>query len=383
MEILFVVEYYSPHLGGIQVLFENVAQRLVDRGHDVTVLTSRTDGTEKRERRDGVSVVRAPVIESLDRYTFTVTGLPGAVSLASSVDVIHTSTWTGSVPAWVARLVTDTPTLMTVHEVFAPIWDLTDRGPLDRALHRTLERGIYALPFDRYTCVSEYTRRCLLEEGKPSGAVDVVHNGIDTDLFDPAEVTGDRLQSRLALDEEFVYMYFGRPGFSKGVEYLVEAVPSITERVPGSHLVLILGRSPRDRYDRIRRRVDELGVEDSVTILDPVDREVLPEFVGSADCVVVPSLSEGFGFTAAEACALEVPVVATTAGALPEVVSGEHRLVEPCDERALADGIVDVYEGNADWRPKREFAWDRAVDEYVEIYRGLVDSVQEPSRTVE
>jgi len=97
------------------------------------------------------------------------------------------------------------------------------------------------------------------------------------------------------------------------------------------------------------------------------------EYVGNADCAVVPSLSEGFGFTAAEACALGIPVVATTAGSLPEVVSGEHVLVEPADPRSLADGVVRVACGEADYRDPVDFRWEDAVDKYLATYRLLVD----------
>jgi len=371
MQIVFVLEYYPPHLGGIEIVFQNVATRLANRGHDVTVVTSRTGDTNKREQRDGVEVWRCPVIDSLDRYTFTATGIPAAVQAAQEADVIHTSTWTGVAPGWLASRLTGTPALCTVHEVFEPIWHLTDRGPVDTALHRALEQAVFALSFDRYTTVSEYTLKCLQDRGVRSRDVDVVYNGIDNDLFDPETVEPGRLEAA-GIDAEFVFTYFGRPGFSKGVEYLVEAAPAVFERVEDAHLLLLLDDMPRDRYDDIQQRIDDLGIRDSVTVLDPVERQALPQYVGNADCAVVPSLSEGFGFTAAEACALEVPVVATTAGSLPEVVSGEHVLVEPADAEALAEGIVRVADGRADFRERRTFDWEDAVEGYLAAYRSLL-----------
>lgn len=372
MHIAFVLEYYPPHFGGIQIVFQNVATRLVDRGHEVTVVTSQTGETDRREKRDGVPIRRCPVVQSLDRYTFTVTGIPEAIRTAREADVIHTSTWTGTTPAWIASLATDTPAICTVHEVFEPIWELTDRGRLDKALHRLLERAVFALPFEQYTTVSEYTRDCLREQGKHASDIEVVYNGIDNELFDPTAVEDGQLRE-IGVDAEFVFMYFGRPGFSKGVEYLVEAAPDVFEQVPDSHLLLILGDKPRDRYAAIQDRIDELGIRNDVTILNPVEREQLPQYVGNADCVVVPSLSEGFGFTAAEACALEVPVVTTSAGSLPEVVSGEHVTVEPANATALADGIARVARGEADFQDRRTFEWEDAVDRYLTTYRKLMD----------
>lgn len=372
MRILFILEYYPPHLGGIQVVFKNLAERLVERGHDVTVVTGRTGRTGATEVRNGVEIERSPVVDSIDRYTFTVTGIPKAISHAREADVIHTSTWTGAVPAWIAYQVTQTPAVMTVHEVFAPKWGQTDMGAFSTYLHKALEQALYRLSFDRYTTVSKYTKTQLVEQGKQPKTIDVIYNGIDTELFDPECVDSGWMKDELGLEGQFVYTYFGRPGPFKGVEYLVRAVPQIQQQIDDATLLLILSYEPRDRYEVILNLIQNLGVEDAVTVIDPVERTVLPEYVGGSDCVVVPSLSEGFGFTAAEACALDVPVVATTAGSLPEVVSGPHRLVEPAKPNELADGVIDIYHAEYDATPKRTFDWGRAIDEYLEVYSSII-----------
>jgi glycosyltransferase involved in cell wall biosynthesis len=369
MNILFVLEYYPPHLGGIQVVFENLAERLAERGHDITVVTSRTGQTEMSENRNGVQISRSPVVDRVDRYTFTLSGIPKAIQHARQADVIHTSTWTGAVPGWIAKQITQTPSVMTVHEVFAPKWDDTDLGPVSARLHKLLEQGLYRLPFDHYTTVSEYTKRELTKQGKPEEEIDVIYNGIDTELFDPGTVDPNRMKKKLDLEDQFVYTYFGRPGPFKGVEYLVQAASGIHDQISDATLLLILSRHPQDRYEMVLELIRDLGIADHVTIIDPVERSELPQYVGGSDCVVVPSISEGFGFTAAEACALEVPVVATTAGSLPEVVSGTHRLVEPADPQSLTEGVLDIYHDGADNRSKRIFDWERAVDEYLAIYK--------------
>lgn len=372
MEILLVLEYYPPHLGGIEIVFKNLAEGLVERGHDVKVVTSRTGNTNKQETLNGVRLYRSPVIDKMDRYVFTATGIPKSIKHARDVDLIHTSTWTGSFPAWIGKTTTNTPSVMTVHEVFAPIWGYTDRNWLDRTLHKILEKSIYSLSFDRYTTVSKYTKDCLIDQGKDRQKIDVVYNGIDHELFDPDRVDKGWMKRELGLKDKFVYTYYGRPGFSKGVEYLVNAVPLIKERVPDSCLLLILGHKPEDRYQRVLELISDLGLDEHVRILDPVERGVLPQYVGGSDCVVVPSISEGFGFTAAEACELGVPVVATTAGSLPEVVSGRYELVEPRDPDAIAEAVIDVYNGDYDEKPKKKFRWDDAINEYIDIYEELV-----------
>jgi glycosyltransferase involved in cell wall biosynthesis len=372
MKVTFVLEYYPPHLGGIQVVFKNLAERLADRGHDVTVVTARTPDTRRAEVRNGVSIRRSPVVGRLDRYTFTISGIPDAVVQCRQADIVHTSTWTGAVPGWLAKSITATPALMTVHEVFAPKWDETDMSLPSRLLHGKLEQALYSLSFDRYSVVSEYTKEQLVAQGKAAADIDVIYNGIDTDTFDPRRVEPDWMKTELGLEDQFVYTYFGRPGPFKGVEYLVRAVPRIRAEADDATLLLILSHEPQERYEALLETIDRLGIEDAVRVIDPVERSMLPQYVGGSDCVVVPSLSEGFGFTAAEACALDVPVVASNAASLPEVVSGAHRFVEPGNPNAIAEGVLDVRRGDHDVTPRRTFDWERAIDEYLETYESLL-----------
>ena len=85
----------------------------------------------------------------------------------------------------------------------------------------------------------------------------------------------------------------------------------------------------------------ELGIEDRVTITGRVDREQLVRLYSETQLLVSPSLYEGFGLPAAEAMACGTPVLATTAGAFPEVIEDgvSGLLVPPGNAQALADAI--------------------------------------------
>ena len=76
--------------------------------------------------------------------------------------------------------------------------------------------------------------------------------------------------------DTFLYLYFGRPGISKGVEYLIDAAVRVRDLLPRSHLVMLLADDPRDQYQRILQQIARLGLADHITVLDPVSREELP-----------------------------------------------------------------------------------------------------------
>ncbi len=375
MNILFVVEYYPPHIGGGELLFMRLCEGLAAGGHDITVVTLRLPDTPAREVINGVRVCRVKVPGRGARYWFTFLSIPKVLKLARRADLIHTTTYNGAFPAWLAGKLRGKTCVITVHEVFGTRWkDFVGMGWFNAKLHQLLERLIVTFPFHRYISVSRYTADCLTSFGVNQRKIAVVYNGIDYDLFNFEKADGRTIRQKLGLGNEFIYMYYGRPGLSKGLEYLVQAVPLIRQAVPGSKLLTILAHNPKNRCQNIRRMIKDLSIEDSIILLDPVPRNDLPNYIAAADCVVVPSLSEGFGFTAAEACAMGRPVVASNVASLPEVVSGKYVLVEPGNPEAIAEGIEDIYKGETENSERKVFSWDECVQKYLRIYQELCNN---------
>lgn len=373
MRILFVCEYYRPHIGGVELVFERLAGGLARRGHLCDVVTCRLPGTPAYEEIDHVRVHRVRVPRSGDRYWFTALALGKVLQLARKADLIHTTTFNGAFPAWLASKVLRRKCVVTVHEVWGPMWKIMGNMNIVSArLHQFVERAILALPFDRYACPSSYTRDRLRAYGIRAGKSVVVHNGIDLDIFDPGKADGDRVRRDLGLGDAFVYLYYGRPGTSKGMEYLVRAVPMIRQRIPNSRLLLILSHKPEDGYKNTLRLISDLGIDGTVSLLDALPGPDLVDYIAAADCVVVPSLSEGFSLTTAEACAMDRPVVASNVTAIPEVISGRYVLVEPRSAEAIAEGVGRVYSGTVEVAERKEFSWDRCIDGYLELYSDTV-----------
>jgi glycosyltransferase involved in cell wall biosynthesis len=184
--------------------------------------------------------------------------------------------------------------------------------------------------------------------GVPSDRTAVVYPAVDYDFWNPVGRHSAALRSDLGLSENaFVYLYFGRPGISKGIEYLLDAAVLVRARLPESRLVLVLARDPAKHHKQLMQRVSLNGLEDHVTVMDPVPRSELPGLLLAADCVCVPSISEGFGYSAVEANALGCVVVATTGHSVEEVIPGGAVFVPPGDSAALAEGLLKVAAGEA------------------------------------
>jgi len=157
----------------------------------------------------------------------------------------------------------------------------------------------------------------------------MVANGVDTELFSP--------DPSVRRDPQEVLCVGRASDPNKGVATLVEAIA----KLPHARLTLVDDAHPDNGA---RRRARALGIEDRVDVVGRVPIETLLALYRRAALVAVPSLFEGFGLPAAEAMACATPVVATSAGALPEVVrtGGGGVLVEPGSADALARGIGEL-----------------------------------------
>lgn len=174
----------------------------------------------------------------------------------------------------------------------------------------------------------------------------MIYNGVDTEFRDPNKVEeSERLARRAAhgWEDRFVVLYYGHAGKSKGLEYLVEAMPSAYARNPKLLFVynLIASKSTEPMKNKIRSLAQHLQTDQQmVQIYHGMSQEELRTMIASADLIVAPSLAEGFGSVHTEVCAMHQPLLTTTIGPIPEVVGGTVLMVAPASATALAEGIL-------------------------------------------
>lgn len=375
MKILFVCENYHPHYGGAEVLFKNLAEGLVKKGNRVAIITTKLPGTNSFEEINGVKVHRINCFNN--RYLFSFLSIPKVLKLANKADVIQTTTFNGAPPAWLSAKLTHKPAILTIHEVWVGKWkEVTGFSWWKAAMHNLLERMVYLLPFDRYICVSNATRKDLLNHGiKPEKAI-TIYNGFDYDFWKPNHFSKDKVQKirkELGLENKFVCLSWGRPGESKGFQHLLEAAPLIRKKIPRAVILLMLG-SP-EKYKKNYQKLKKIAKrhQEFVRIIPSVTYQKLGLMIRAADCVVVPSLAEGFGYSALETISLGTPLVASDAGSLPEVVSGKHLLFKTKDAQDLAEKVILASKRKMNNITLKRFGWEECVGGYLGTYNLLLD----------
>lgn len=361
MKLLFLFDNYFPALGGAEILYQRLAEHFATE-NEVQVVTSGRYQERSEEIIERVTVHRtartARLFQSFTSYR-------AAHKKVQQADVIVSATYASALAAYWLGKKFHKKTILIVHEVLGENWPKIKRFGF---LYRWYERYVVTRKFDRYIAVSEHTKKKLIEYGIAQEKISVIYNGVDHELFTPRPID-TALREQIAGKSFFIYLYFGRPGVSKGVLNLIKAVPEIRKKIPGSKLVLILAKEPQREYARTLELIQQLQLQKDIVILDPVEREKLPEYVNIADSVVVPSFSEGFGLSAVEACTLGKTVVVNKVGALPEVVFGKVVFISSNGSIDIEEGVLKAYQGDMETIPGRRFNWEKSLKLYFDLLK--------------
>lgn len=227
---------------------------------------------------------------------------------------------------------------------------------------------------DHLIAVSESTRRDLIRHlGADEAKTTVVHEGVTPD-FHPRPLPEQRaVRADYRLERDFA-LFVGAISRRKNVATLLRAFASVAR---GSDLDLVLVGRPGFGYEDEMAPLGELGIEDRVHAIGFAPDRDLPALYSAATVFVFPSLYEGFGIPLLEAMACGTPVVASDTSSIPEVVGQAGLLVPPTEPEQLADATVRVVEDSglrerlskAGIERAREFTWERAARQTLEVYR--------------
>lgn len=375
MKICMIVPHFLPHIGGGEQLYFDIAQGIKKRGNEVRIITSSSGGIFGHVPYNGLDVYYYewkmfsghPIVKRRDLKKHI-----------QWTDIVHTTMFTTALPARQLARKYGKPCIITVHEVLGNKWFWIEKSKIKAALFDMYERFICIHKFEAVHVVSESTKKDYLKFCGDRNDVIRVYNSVCMPCMEEIKRADINLKKFFGLNEgEKCILYYGRPAPNKGIFVLEDAIRILKEKKAIPHNVkfcFILAKDPAVYREKFLARAKKYNLDQYIKVKLSVKKMELLKLITEADFVVIPSITEGFGFCAVEACSLEKKVIYSDGGSLPEVVFGKCVSFSNRDSDNLADKIEKVLtdeKGIFENIPEKKFDKDGMIDGILKIYEKI------------
>jgi len=382
IRVFITLTYYRPHYSGLTIYVERLARALAQRGHWVTILTSRYDWhLPKFAVIDGVQIWRLNTWLRISKGVIMPAMPFRAWQLARQADIVnlHVPQLDAALVSVLARLLKK-PVVLTYH---------CDLKLPKGAIHALANQASHLANHiaARMANVIVTNTRDYAEHssflGQYLSKVHIIPPPIEVAAVTPEMVTDFKHKAGIQPGQRLIGMA-ARLAAEKGVEFLVAAMPEILERHPQARVLFVgqyqdvLGEEAYIR--RLRPMIDRLG--EHWTFLGVLPPGEFAAFLKVAEVTVLPSINstESYGMVQVESMTSGTPVVATDLPGVrqPIQTSGMGRIVPVGDSSSLAKAISEIlenphrYPNNAELVAERHSS-ETVSAEYETLFRELLN----------
>jgi len=375
-----------------------LANALKRRGHHITILTT-SHVARKPQSINGLKIywVRDGFLKGAIQsgsQSLQVMGSILRMDELESYDLFHAHSSPLGLGVVLARALKklDKPIVATAHGTYIPEMyanlDDSIRGLLlkfNAWLQYPLDRMAYVRS-DVVVPVSRYQIRELVKIYKvPRYKIKVIYNGVNIFQYKPLPSESENIKQRYGIRGKRVVLFVGRIVKKKGLQHLIAAAPHILHRVPDAMFLVVAGLLGTSRFlnyqKHIHAEIARYQLQDKFIWIQDVPESEMPAFYNAADVCVVPSMKyESIPTVILEAMACGVPVVATNAWGIPEVICQKECLFREEDVNELARCVINLLL-NRDYAAKvarsnreaaKQFSWDNIASRYEGLYREVL-----------
>lgn len=375
---------YLPTLSGVTLVVQKIARSMVERGHEVLIVTASEKHLPYQSEDQGVRLERVLGIPNPFWWEgpmpFISRGGMRKIADQFQPDIIHTHEnallsnllpgvrWSNS-----PRLISSCyalPAYVTYYLRFIGLESLVEAvtwkyyvGVLNRYEHIVF-------------CTHTHERDFRAHGLHPPATV--ISNGVNIHRYCPDKLPGEDLSTRYQLPPSPRILSVGRLMKDKKLNLLIKAMRYVCDHQE-AHL-LVVGRG--SERPRLKALIAQLNLEPYIHLLGYVPEEDLPALYRTCDLFAIPSLVEVQSLPALQAAVTGLPIVAANSAALPELVRhGENGLlVEPLNAQELGKAILHILMHPDEARKMGQVSLEigRAHDEqltfqaYEDFYRGLI-----------
>ncbi len=383
MNVCMLTWEYPPRIvGGIARHCMGLSKALARRNCSVTVVTLEFPGSPSHEVIDGVEVHRVPIeighpsfMTWVFLFNHFLVKRVAELFRDAEFDVIHIHDWLVAPVGITAKHFQNKNLIITVHS--------TEMGrsqglksPGSYTIHSLEWWGTYES--SRVIVTTEAMKEEVSSQFRlPLHKFDVIPNAIDVGKFGQSvDSEATRRSLGLSVEDEMI-LFVGRLTSQKGLEYLIDALPSIWRHHPNAHLVVV---GDGWMMERLQEKARMIGSSKRVIFTRFIEDGYLISLLKSADVLVAPSVYEPFGIVTLEGMASGVPVVVSETGGLKEIIRHDWNgvLVSPRNTESIAWGVNKVL-GDRDYAihlvenaladVQARFDWDIVAEKTVNSYK--------------
>jgi len=355
MKILMAIDYYRPHVSGLTLYAEHLAEGLARRGHSVRVLTHRhPPDLPKESEENGVGVVRATVAARLGKALVSPAILADALAELPKADVLHLHA-----PLVNAISLAGLATTLRVPIVVTFHCDLHTGPAAGERLVEAISRASQDFALDRAARIVTYTEDYARHTRPLASRIEKV-GWVRPPVPDPPETgrTEADARERFGVRGGPVLLFLGRFAEEKGLPVLVDAFATVRRRFPGA--VLLMAGARDVPGETVLERLEPLLEDPDSGLVAPgiVPPAEIGDLFTLADVLVLPSINatESFGLVQVEAMLRGVPSVASDLPGVrqPVRLTGMGEIAPIGDAPGLARAILRVLEHPERYRRPRE-----------------------------
>lgn len=346
MKIGIITAFYDEKRKGNEYY---LAKYFSKKGHEVIIYVSKYSVPRYGKVRklisgselSNVTVKRLPSIGWKRKGMLWLRGLKNVVS-EDKLDVIHIQEWFMPMAFQLRKL--DLVLTQRREKIDIPIliyYKFIGRKLLNKA------KAVSAL--------TSQARNSLKKAGLKRD-IDLIPNGVDTNVFKPLRKGGN---------EKFTILYVGRLSKEKGVDVLIKACQELND-----YSLILLGSGPEEN------KLKKLAAGINSEFIGERSQYKLPHYYSNADVVVVPSYKEPFGFVTLEALSCGTPVIGSNMGGMRDVINERVGiLVRAGNVQELHNALIEIKTRNLRKNCRdfvlKNYDWDIISDKYLDLYKAF------------
>lgn len=312
--ILMFSLHYEPYIGGAEIFVKEFVKKSKNKFTIITRMGEKQ--LPKIEIKDNVRIIRVGK-GKYDKYLYPFLAYKKALKLhkEKSFDIVH------SIMANHAGLAG----MFFKNKTKIPFVLNLQMGQTDTTIKKKFGilypfyKKIYSSA-DKIHAISIFLKKRAISFGADKNKIEIIPNGVDLRKFDTTNYSKEEineLKEKLGLKNKKIIVTSSRLSEKNGIEYVIKAIAKLKDEFPDL-VFLILGIGELE--EKLKQLTKYLKVENNVIFHGFVENQKLPLYLTMSDYFIRPSLSEGQGISFIEAMAMDIPVITTPVGGIPDFI---------------------------------------------------------------